>query len=277
MHFAYPKGGFGRDFCLESGLHNHGLQAIKVLGFFRKNSVGLSKTNLTCPDDLTGEKHFSKFSSLSLLLDYEQNFFRNLTEILSAALPNLPSTVSEIFKGKKTCLTGNIFSHQFLISSWWFSGFLSKSSEGSLKLHSTCPEELFEEKKNFELKSVFSISLWIWADDFQDSDEKCRKYHQSCILTVRTNIFPKKMFWRNTSQHFRISRKKISVSPWEIFGMIDKPSFWVSRRKLWGNKTCIKELIQVIFWLWEKKFQTFSQNIPVEPSKQHSTYPEDDF
>ena len=25
MHFAYPKGGFGRDSCLESGLHNHGL------------------------------------------------------------------------------------------------------------------------------------------------------------------------------------------------------------------------------------------------------------
>ena len=34
MHFAYPKGGFGRDSCLESGLHNHGLQSIKVVGLF---------------------------------------------------------------------------------------------------------------------------------------------------------------------------------------------------------------------------------------------------
>ena len=135
----------------------------------------------------------------------------------------------------------------------------------------------FRRKKNFELKSFFSISLWLGVDDFQDSGKKCRKYHQSCILTVRTNNFPKKIFWRNRSQHFRISRKKISVSPWEIFGMIDKPSFWVSRRKLWGNKTCIKELIQVIFWLWERKFQTFRQNLPAEPSEQHSTYPEDDF
>ena len=34
MHFAYPKGGFGTDFWLQSGLHNHGFQAIKIVGFF---------------------------------------------------------------------------------------------------------------------------------------------------------------------------------------------------------------------------------------------------
>ena len=37
----------------------------------------------------------------------------------------------------------------------------------------------FRRKKSFELKSIFSISLWNWADDFQDSGDKCRKHHQS--------------------------------------------------------------------------------------------------
>ena len=35
----------------------------------------------------------------------------------------------------------------------------------------------------------------------------------------------------------------------------------VSRRNFWGNKLCIKEVIQIIFWIWERKFQTFSKNI----------------
>ena len=131
-------------------------------------------------------------------------------------------------------------------------------------------------KKIFELTSFCSISLWLGVDDFQDSGEKCRKYHQSCILTVGTNILPKNVLVKQkpTLSGFQ---EKISETPWEFFGMIDKPSFWVSRRKFWGNKTCMKELIQVIFWHWERKFQAFNQNLPAELSEQHSTYPEDDF
>ena len=69
-HFAYPKGGFGRDSYLECRLYNNGLQAIKLWVYFRKSLVGLSKTNPTCQSDLIWEKHFLKLSSPSLLLDY---------------------------------------------------------------------------------------------------------------------------------------------------------------------------------------------------------------
>ena len=75
--------------------------------------------------------------------------------------------LSKIFSPEKIYLSVSDF------LSWWFSCFWSKSSEGSLKLLSMCAEEFFEGKSFFELKSLFSISLWIWADDFQDSDEKC--------------------------------------------------------------------------------------------------------
>ena len=44
MHFVYPKGGFGRDFCLESGLHNHGLHAIKFFGLFQKKIARVIKS-----------------------------------------------------------------------------------------------------------------------------------------------------------------------------------------------------------------------------------------
>ena len=37
------------------------------------------------------------------------------------------------------------------------------------------------------------MSLWKSVDDFQDSGEKCRKHHKSCILPVQTNILPKKV------------------------------------------------------------------------------------
>ena len=50
-------------------------------------------------------------------------------------------------------------------------------------------------RKKFPIKIVFlTISLWSWADDFQDSGENCRKYYQSGILLVQTNILPKKCF-----------------------------------------------------------------------------------
>ena len=65
----------------------------------------------------------------------------------------------------------------------------------------------FRRKKSFELKSFFSISFWIWADDFQDSGEKCRKHHQSCILPVQTNIL-QKIFGENEFNTIRFSGKK---------------------------------------------------------------------
>ena len=49
-----------------------------------------------------------------------------------------------------------------------------------------------------------------------------------------------------------------------------------SKRNFWGNNFCIKKVIRIIFWLWERTFQTFTQKFPAEVSEQHSTYPEDE-
>ena len=50
----------------------------------------------------------------------------------------------------------------------------------------------------------------------------------------------------------------------------------VSKRKFWQHKFCIKKVIPIIYWLWERTFQTFTQKFPAEVSEQHSTYPEDE-
>ena len=100
-------------------------------------------------------------------------------------------------------------------------------------------------KKSFNLKSFFSISFWIWADDFQDSGEKCRKHHQSCILPVQTNILPKKCFREKEFNTWGFSGKKS-----QNFGGK------VSWRNFWGNKFC-KKCNSNIYWFWERKFQTF--------------------
>ena len=84
--------------------------------------------------------------SISLFLDYEHQFFKFLRKKGMAGLPNLPSMDPEEILRGKNIRDKNNFSHQFLILSWWYSGFWSKSSEGSLKLHSVCPEEMFEWK-----------------------------------------------------------------------------------------------------------------------------------
>ena len=57
----------------------------------------------------------------------------------------------------------------------------------------------FRRKKSFELKSIFSISLWNWADDFQDSGHKCRKNYRSCILPVQTINLPKNVLEKKNS------------------------------------------------------------------------------
>ena len=123
-------------------------------------------------------------------------------------MPKLASTDPGEILRWKNIRKEIILLHQLLILSWCLSDFWSKSSEGSLKLHSMCPEEIFEGKKSFEIKSFFSISFWIWADDFQDSGKKCRKHHQSCILPVQTNILPKKTFFEKKKSTLAVFQGK---------------------------------------------------------------------
>ena len=158
MHYAYPKGGYGRAFCLESGAHNHGLQATKVVCLFQKKFGRVVKNYPTCSDDLTGEKHFSKFSSLSSLLDYEQTLFTKLTEILRAGLPKLPSTVSE-----------NFFS--FCTFGMWAKTFfriLAKKLNGWVAETALLRNQRSLKEGNFLTRNFFVISFWLWADDLRD-------------------------------------------------------------------------------------------------------------
>ena len=105
-------------------------------------------------------------------------------------LPKLPSTVSEIFIKKtffspeKIHLSVSDFELMIFVLLVKKFGRFSKTA-----LYVSRGD--FRRKKFFELKSLFSISLWIWADDFQDSDEKCPKCQRSCILPVQSNILPK--------------------------------------------------------------------------------------
>ena len=131
--FYVPKVRFWEKLMSEIGASHSGTSSDKRCGSSLESfSVGLSKTNPTCPDDPIWEKHFLNFYFLSLLLDYEQTFFRNSTESLRAGLPKLPSTFSELFEGKKYFLARTNFSHQFLTLSWWLTG-LGKKLPGVLK------------------------------------------------------------------------------------------------------------------------------------------------
>ena len=156
-----------------------------------------------------------------------------------------------------------------------------------------CPEEVFE-GKTFRLKSFFSISLWNWVDDFQDSGGKCRKYHQSCILPVRANILPKKGlgekefntcgFSGKKSQNFggRVSRRNCSYetnfakkgNSNHLLNLAEKVSnfspkvhiraviteFCVSKRWILGGKIwkytvlCFSRTLRNTFWTLCEKF-----------------------
>ena len=186
--------------------------SVKRCGFVLENlSVGLSKTNPTCPDDLTREKHFSKFSSLPLLLNYKQKlFFRNLAENLMAGLSKLPSTVSESLKEKD-------FSPEIilLINFWlWVDDFRGPGQKFGRFTNTALyvSRGAFPREKFFESKSFFSISLWLWSDDFHYFGEKCRKCHQSCILPVQTNILPKNGLEKKNSIPADLWGKNLRIS-----------------------------------------------------------------
>ena len=78
-NFCSEREVLGETYAWNLGASDSRNSSVKRCGFVLENlSVGLSKTNPTCPDDLTREKHFSKFSSLPLLLDYKQKLFSEI-------------------------------------------------------------------------------------------------------------------------------------------------------------------------------------------------------
>ena len=109
----------------------------------------------------------------------------------------------------------------------------------------------FRLKQVFEIESFFSIIWSLWADDFQDSVEKCPKCHQSCILRVQRKIVPKHCFGEQKFNTFGFSGKKS-----QNFGGK------VSRRNFWGNKFCIKKGNWIHFLNLEEKVSNSSTKLP---------------
>ena len=109
MHFAYPKGGFGRASCLESGLHNHGLQSIKVVALFWKKLGRVVKNKSQVSRWSYWRKTlfevFVSFFSFGLRANPCQTFVKKIM----TGLPKLPSTVSEFFEREKLSHQENFF------------------------------------------------------------------------------------------------------------------------------------------------------------------------
>ena len=182
--FYSPKWSFGRNFCLKSALHIHGYRAI-IGGVFCKKFFGRvvqSESKVSRSSSFRKKTCWDIYQILNfgLWAVTSQTFAKKIM----TALPKLPSTVSEIFKGEKlshqkkffpsvsdfelmffgnlvknfgrltklhsmcpeATFEGNNFQikiislHQFVILSWWFSGFWRKVSQISPRLHSTSPD-----------------------------------------------------------------------------------------------------------------------------------------
>ena len=118
----------------------------------------------------------------------------------------------------------------------------------------------FGRKKVFGIKSFFSIIWSLWADGFQDSVEKCRKCHQSCILRVGRNIVPKHCFGEQKFITFGISAKQNSWFWWKIVDLVVKPSFYVSKRTFWGKKNRRKNYFNSFFDFGRESFRLLSEN-----------------
>ena len=154
--------------------------------------------------------------------------FSDFWQKIMTALPKLPSTVSDIFKPETIPHLKNIFPSVSDFELMIFA--LLVKNFGSLTKTALYVSRGFLEGKTFNLKSFFSISLCIWADNFQDSGKNCRNYHQSCFLPVQTKILPKKYSGKKEFNTCGLSRKQT-----QIFGGK------VSRRIFWGNKFCKKK------------------------------------
>ena len=141
------------------------------------------------------------------------------------------------------------------------------------KLPSTV-SEIFEGEKLSHQKKIFHqfVSLSWW---FTGLGKELRSFIKAafyvfgvtfCLKTVLEKMF----------NSFAVSAENFSQFWREIVELVVKHSFYVFTRKFCGKKNWRKKLFQIIFWLWERNFQTFTQKFLAELSKQHSAYPEDE-
>ena len=119
----------------------------------------------------------------------------------------------------------------------------------------------FRRKKVFGMKSFFSIIWSLWADDFQDSGEKCRKCHQSCILRVGRNIVPKHCFGEQKFITFGISAKKTRDFGGKLLTWLSNLPFTCPEEHFEGRKIGEK-IISINFLTLGEKVSNFSPKVP---------------
>ena len=192
----------------------------KSCGFVSENlSVGLSRTNPTCPDDLTGEHTFRNFHFFLYFWTISKNFFQKFGKKFNGGLAETTLYGSRKFKGRKKISPENFFP-SFSDFELMFFGLLVEKFGRLTKTTLYVSTVDFRRKKIFKLKSFFSISLWLWADDFHYFGENCRKCHQSCILPVQTNILPKNCLEKKNSTLLDFQGKNLRISAWECLAEI---------------------------------------------------------
>ena len=209
--FYSHKGIFWAKFLFEICASHSRIWSDNRCGFIAQNfSVGLSNLYPKCPDHPTSEKNLLEYLSISLFFRLWAVNSQILTKT-KTGLRKLPSTVSEIFKGEKLSNQKKSFPS---VSDFELriSGLLVKKFGKLTKTALSVSRRDFRRKKSFKLRSFFSISLWIRADDFQDSGKKCRKYHHSCIRLVQTNILQKKVLEKKNSELSEFQGKNLKIS-----------------------------------------------------------------
>ena len=144
--FYAPKGSFWEIFLVKICAPHSRISSDHRCRFIAQNFlVGLSNLNpKSVQMILFQKKNLLEYLSISSFWTVSSNF-SDFWHKKRTGLPKLPSTVSEIFL-TKIFLTKKKYTYRFLTLSWWFSCFCSKSSEGSLKLLSMWPEEIFDGK-----------------------------------------------------------------------------------------------------------------------------------
>ena len=92
--------------------------------------------------------------------------------------------------------------------------------------------------------------MWSWAVDFQDSGKKRRKYHQSCILPVQSNILLRKYFGEKEFNTCGFLGKNLRISAGKCLEEISE-----------GTNSAKKGISNHLLSLGEK-FSNFSPKVP---------------
>ena len=171
--------------------------------------------------------------------------------------------------------------HQFL--HFWtfrknFSDFWLPLFSWVDKLPFTAAEMIYEGKRFYRIKNMFSIIFWLWVDDSPAfGEKKTGRVIKTAFYVCRGTIWHKTVFERKQILHFRIFSSKFSdLHLKNLAGLSNLPST-SPKEQAEGINYGEKEIIQTSFRICERRFQTFAQDFWAEPWKMLSTYAEQGF